>query len=102
MTDERSTPTYDPLPGDITSWLTSHDWQRISQNPQRPALWTLGNRELLQPTIRDANDYELRLSQMLRSLASWADRSVEAIADEMIHEGSDVTEWRANGLRDRD
>jgi len=102
MTDERSTPTYDPLPEDITSWLTSHDWQRISQNPQRPALWTLGNRELLQPTIRDANDYELRLSQMLRSLASWADRSVEAIADEMIHEGSDVTEWRANGLRDRD
>jgi hypothetical protein len=102
MNDGRSTPTYDPLPEDIASWLASHDWQRISQNPQRPTLWTLGNRELLQPTIRDANDYELRMTQMLRSLASWADRSVEALAEEMIHEGSDVTEWRANGLSDRD
>lgn len=102
MKDERSVPTYDPLPEDIASWLVSHDWERASQNPHRPALWVLGNREVLQPTIREANDYELRVSQMLRSLASWADRSVEAIAEEMIHEGSDVTEWRATGLRDRD
>jgi hypothetical protein len=56
----------------------------------------------LQPTLRDASDYDLRVSQMLRSLASWSQRSVEAIVEEMIHEGSDVTEWRANGLHAHD
>ncbi len=102
MNDERSDPTYDPLPEDVSSWLANHDWQRITQLPQRPALWTLGGRELLQPTLRDATDYELRMSQMLRSLASWADRSVEALTEEMIHEGSDITEWRAKGAHSRD
>lgn len=102
MNDERSSPTYDPLPEDIASWLADHDWQQTSQNPERPALWTLGDHELLQPTLRDANDYELRVSQMLRSLSSWANRSVEALAEEMVHEGSDITEWRANGAHARD
>lgn len=102
MIDERPTTTYDPLPEDVASWLANHDWERVSQNPQRPALWALGARELLQPTLRNASDYELRVSQMLRSLASWSERSVEALAEEMIHEGSDVTEWRANGLHARD
>lgn len=103
MIDERSTPNYEPLPEDIASWLASNDWQRISaQSSQRPVLWTLGSRELLQPTLREANDYELRVSQMLRSLSAWSERSVEALAEEMIHEGSDVTEWRANGLHERD
>lgn len=102
MTDQRSTPAYDPLPEDIASWLNAHDWQRTSLRADRPALWTLGSRELLQPTLRDASDYELRVSQMLRILAAWSERSVEALAEEMVHEGSDVTEWRANGLHDRD
>lgn len=102
MTEERFTPTYDPLPEDISNWLAGHDWQRIADSPQRPALWTLGSRELLQPTLRDASDYELRVTQMLRSLASWSERSVEALAEEMIHEGSDVTEWRASALHDLD
>ena len=102
MTNERVMPAYDPLPEDIASWLISHDWQRASLRPQRPTLWVLGDRELLQPTIREAKDYQLRLSQMFRSLALWADRSVEALTEEMIHEGSDVSEWRANGLHDQD
>lgn len=102
MSDERSIPTYDPLPEDIASWLASNDWRPVSQNSQRPTLWVLGDRELLQPTIRDANDYQLRISQMFRSIASWAGRSVDAIAEEMIHEGSDVTEWRASGPQIRD
>lgn len=102
MNDERTAPAYDPRPEDIASWLADHDWQRASQNPQRPVLWSLGGQELLQPTLRDANDYDLRLAQMLRTLAGWSNRSVEALAEEMVHEGSDVSEWRAGGLHARD
>lgn len=102
MNDERATPTFDPLPDEVASWLVDHDWQRITQSPDLPALWSLGGRELLQPTLLNAGDYELRLTQMLRSLASWAERSVEALTEEMIHEGSDISEWRAGGLHARD
>lgn len=102
MTEELFTPTYDPSPEDVASWLASHDWQRTAKSTQRPVLWTSGNREILQPTLLNANDYELRNSQMLRYLALWSDRSVEALAEEMIHEGSDVSEWRVDGRHDRD
>jgi hypothetical protein len=74
----------------------------VSERPDIPALWVRENRELLQPTLRDASDYALRLSQMLQALGNWAERSPDALAEEMVHEGSDVSEWRASGSEGRD
>jgi hypothetical protein len=94
--------TYDPLPADVASWLTAHDFERLTRTPGRAALWSRGPVEVLQPTLLEATDYELRFGDLLRRLSSAVQRPVEALAQEMVNEGSDVSEWRALGLRDRD
>lgn len=101
MSDEMVA-AFEPHPDDVASWLEGNDWQRVAHGAGRPALWSQGSRELMQPTLRDASDYELRFAEMLTRLSAWTERPPESLADEMIHEGADVTEWRANGLDSRD
>ena len=102
MSSELSPLSYDPLPEDVASWLSGHDWQQVTQASGRPALWASRDREVLQPTLTDASDYDLRMDELLRRLSVWMERTPEAIAEEMIHEGSDISEWRASGLDARD
>lgn len=102
MSEGLTHPSYDPLPEEVASWLTAQGWHPGTQNHHVPVLWARGEQEVMQPMLREASDYDLRLSQMLRTLASWSERSVEALAEEMIHEGSDVAEWRAGGFGARD
>lgn len=65
-------------------------------------MWVRAGRELLQPTLRDASDYELRVVQMLQTLSHWTEQSPDTLAEEMVHEGSDISEWRAKGAEARD
>ena len=91
----------DPLPEEVSSWLAGNEWRRITRTTGRAALGTRGTEELLQPTLRDASDYDLRYADMLRRLSVSEQKSAEALAQEMIQEGSDVTEWRAVGAPPR-
>lgn len=102
MTSESNATSYEPLPEDVASWLSGHDWQRVTQTLGRPTLWVSGQDELLQPTLVAANDYDLRMSELFRKLSMWSERPADALAEEMIHEGSDISEWRAHGAHGRD
>lgn len=102
MTRQLPSSIYDPLPEDVASWLADHEWRRVTSGSGRAALWTSGDAELLQPTLREATDYDLRISQLLTSLSALTGQAPEALAEQMVHEGSDVTEWRAAGADDHD
>ena len=56
---------------------------------------------MLQPRIIEASDYALRMSDLLTSLAVWSGSTPDAVAQEMVTQGSDVAEWRAVGLHER-
>ena len=55
----------------------------------------------MQPRIIEASDYALRMSDLLTSLAVWSGSTPDAVAQEMVTQGSDVAEWRAVGLHER-
>ncbi|WP_162803096.1 hypothetical protein [Ornithinimicrobium avium] len=93
---------YDPIPEEVASWLAANDWTKLTNTPGSAALWTRGGEEILQPLLRNASDYELRMRDMFRIISDTRQDSAEAIAQEMVAEGSDVVEWRASLENSRD
>jgi hypothetical protein len=93
---------HEPLPEEVASWLITHGWTKLTTLSDRPALWTLGDSEVLQPTLTTGSDYHLRLEQLLQSLAQLSGDSPAALAEQMLAEGADVIEWRAVGEWGRD
>lgn len=91
----------DPLPEEVASWLSGRDWRRVTESAGHAALWCSGPNEVLQPRIIEASDYALRMSDLLTSLAVWSGSTPDAVAQEMVTQGSDVAEWRAVGLHER-
>jgi hypothetical protein len=82
-------------PSDANSWLRSHDWERLNPAAKLGALWRRGEVEVLVPLQTDAVDFSRRWNELLLSLSTVHNISPSALADDFLHQGSDVSEWSA-------
>ena len=82
-------------PFDANLWLQSHDWERLNPAATLGALWRRGGAEVLVPLRTDAVDFPRRWNELLLSLSTVHNLSPSALADDFLHEGSDVSEWSA-------
>lgn len=82
-------------PSDANLWLMSHDWERLNPAATLGALWRRDEAEVLVPLQTAAVDFPRRWNELLLSLSTVHHISPAALADDFLHEGSDVSEWSA-------
>lgn len=77
-----------------TSWLQFKGWENVNPEGSRLSLWRRESDEVAVPLLTDAPDYWRRWRDLVQSLAEIEQSTPEAVLEEFLNEGADISEWR--------
>lgn len=83
------------VPQDAVLWLEDHGWKQVNPRGKPASLWQRQGRELLLPLQPATADYSLRMVEFLGDLANIEGKSRDSLQTEMLVNGADICEWRA-------
>lgn len=81
-------------PSDFATYLRSIGAVRIGEFRNRAAIWQVGDAEILVPKNRNIGDYSIRISEALKELSAFENRSELEIFYDISLSGFDVYRFR--------
>lgn len=82
-------------PLEVVQYLRAKGWQQAGDLGSKATLWVLGTDELVLPMRRDLGDFDLRMAEVLRTLAQVEGRSQLDILRDLQAASSDLIRIRA-------